>query len=77
MDRTSDFVRLGDILDPDRDAVRATEVDCAGNGRGFGRRSVVTLICIAGIIVLAALQPHARHVSAPGPHEGAAATVQH
>ena len=63
MDRTSDFVRPDDVLDPDRTAVRPDDVDF--NRRGsVVRRSAVTLVCIAGVVALAALQPHARNFSA-------------
>jgi hypothetical protein len=69
MDRTSDFVRPDDVLDPDRSAARPDDVDCNGSG-GLFRRSVVTLVCIAGVVAIAALQPHARkfQVTAPAVH---------
>ena len=66
MDRTSDFVRPDDVLDPDRSAVRLDEVDYGDRG-SLVRRSVVTLVCIAGVVAVAALQPHARNFSVVAP----------
>ena len=66
MDRTSDFVRPNDVLDPDRSAIRPEEVDYDDRGN-LVRRSVVTLVCIAGVVGLAALQPHARHFTVVPP----------
>jgi hypothetical protein len=66
MDRTSDFVRLDDVLDPDRTTVRPSELCYAGSGNRHAG-AVVTLVCFAGLAALAVFQPHARNftVSAP------------
>ncbi len=66
MDRTSDFVRLDDVLDPEQTKVRADEVYCAGSVSRHSSLFVV-LVCFAGLASLAVFQPHAHnvHVSAP------------
>ena len=64
MHRTSDFVRPDDVVDPDSDSVRPDEVDFDGAGDRV-RRSVVTLVCIVGVVALAAWQPHARNFVVP------------
>lgn len=66
MRRTSDFVRPSDVIDPDDRTMRAGEVDYSGT-EGQKRRTAVVLICIAGLISLAALLPQTRHVQEPGP----------
>ena len=67
MHRTSDFVRPDDVVDPDSASIRPNEVDFDGAGDRV-RRSVVTLVCIVGVMALAAWQPHARNfVVAPPP----------
>ncbi len=66
MDRTSDFVRLDDVLDPEQTSVRADEVYCA---RSASRHSslFVVLVCFAGLASLAVFQPHARNFSVSAP----------
>ncbi len=60
MDRTSDFVRPADVLDPDRQPRPGDKVDFDGTA-GTRRGLAVTLICVVAVLTLAALQPHARH----------------
>ena len=65
MRRTSDFVRPSDVTDPDR-TMRAGEIDYSGT-EGQKARTAVVLICIAGVISLAALLPQARQAVHPAP----------
>ncbi|HEY6434231.1 MAG TPA: hypothetical protein VIZ17_19830 [Acetobacteraceae bacterium] len=66
MDRTSDFVRLDDVVDPDRPSVRADEVYSAGSVSRHSSLFVV-LVCFAGLASLAVFQPHAHNVHANAP----------
>ncbi|MGH7156452.1 MAG: hypothetical protein ACREF3_21230 [Acetobacteraceae bacterium] len=65
MRRTSDFVRPSDVTDPDR-TMRAGEIDYSGTEGRKGSTAVV-LICIVGVIGLAALLPQTRYVLGAGP----------
>ena len=64
MTRPSDFVDPVDVLDPDAQPAPSDKVDY--DGEGYTRRTtVVTLVCVVGALILAALQPHARRLTAP------------
>jgi hypothetical protein len=67
MARRSEFVREDDVLDPDQQPKPGDKVDYDGTG-GWLRGSMVTVVCVVGVLTLAALQPHARnHSPAGGP----------
>lgn len=68
MARTSDFVRPADVLDPERHPDPTEKVDYDGTGNRTRRRSAVTLVCVVGVLALAALQPHARNFPPAGGH---------
>jgi hypothetical protein len=67
MTRTSDFVDPVDVVDPDTQPAPSDKVDYDGAGH-TKRSTVVTLVCIVGVLTLAALQPHAKHFNPSGDH---------
>lgn len=74
MDRTSDFVRPADVLDPDRQPLPGDKVDFDGSA-GTRRGTAVTLVCVVAVLTLAALQPHARNFHPGDSHATAPAHV--
>ena len=67
MTRASDFVDPVDVLDPDGQPAPSDKVDYDGEG-STRRTKVMTLVCVVGVLTLAALLPHARHFSPTGDH---------
>jgi hypothetical protein len=65
--RRSDFVRPSDVLDPDQEARSSDKVDYDRSGSNL-RGSVLAMVCVAGMLALAVLQPHARNFSPTGAH---------
>jgi hypothetical protein len=67
MTRASDFVDPADVQDPDAQPAPSDKVDYDGGG-STRRTTAVTLVCIVGVLTLAALLPHARHFNLTGDH---------